>query len=294
MKFAILLLGLCTVVLIICIMKVAMAALDKALDENADIEDISGSSDTLKLPVVTDKSLDLQTLLGHKTDELKSLDDLSWSNSIANRKEKKMVEEMPATPPADDGEEQASKQVHAEGVHLSQIIYEGGRENSPSMMSSPRARQSGVHVSSREKVGANIWKLSPCSRRQKTDRKDGLGGSPLVFEIGCQKDGSKSIMPTKVAANNHSPTQVGPGHLGGRPSPHDRPIVSPAIATVELCSQYKASVGLASSASDISVAHKIRKSKSNSCKKGFFQKGSKGIYSHDLQSHLLLREILIN
>ncbi|GAB4829973.1 hypothetical protein Ancab_019617 [Ancistrocladus abbreviatus] len=61
MKFAYLLLGLCTVALIICIMKVATAALDKALDENADIEDISSSYDALKLPVMANKSLDLQS-----------------------------------------------------------------------------------------------------------------------------------------------------------------------------------------------------------------------------------------
>ncbi|GAB4829792.1 hypothetical protein Ancab_019447 [Ancistrocladus abbreviatus] len=59
---------LVSVVLIICIMKVATAALDKALDENADIEDISGSSDALKLPVIADKSLDLQTPLVIKID----------------------------------------------------------------------------------------------------------------------------------------------------------------------------------------------------------------------------------
>ncbi|GAB4829784.1 hypothetical protein Ancab_019439 [Ancistrocladus abbreviatus] len=59
---------LISVVLIICIMKVATAALDKALDENADIEDISGSSDALKLPVMADKSLDLQTPLVIKID----------------------------------------------------------------------------------------------------------------------------------------------------------------------------------------------------------------------------------
>ncbi|GAB4829831.1 hypothetical protein Ancab_019480 [Ancistrocladus abbreviatus] len=118
------------------------------------------------------------------------------------------------------------------------------------MMSSPWARHNGVHVSNREKVGTNIWKLSSCSEWRKTDRKDGSGGSPSVFEFGCQKDDSKS----------------------------NRLTVSPTLAATELCTQDRPTVGLASIAGDTLVAHKKRKSKSNSCKKGFIQKGSKGIF----------------
>ncbi|GAB4829855.1 hypothetical protein Ancab_019501 [Ancistrocladus abbreviatus] len=136
------------------------------------------------------------------------------------------------------------------------------------MMSSPWARHNGVHVSNREKVGTNIWKLSSCSEWRKTDRKDGSGGSPSVFEFGCQKDDSKSSLPAKV----------GPGHLRGWSSSQDRLTVSPTLAATELCTQDRPTVGLASIAGDTLVAHKKRKSKSNSCKKGFIQKGSKGIF----------------
>ncbi|GAB4834727.1 hypothetical protein Ancab_032990, partial [Ancistrocladus abbreviatus] len=196
---------------------------------------------------------------GHNAVEPKSLDGLNLSSSIAIRKEK--VDEMPATPPTGDEEGRASKLDNAKGEHHSKNIYEGGRESSPTIISSPRAKKNGVHVSSKEKVDATIWELSSCFGLQKTDSKVGSRGPPLVYEIGCQKDDSRSSLSAKVVANSHQPTQVGLRHHGGRSSSQERP-----------------SVGLALVAGDASTAHKNRKSKSNSCKKGFIKNGSRGIF----------------
>ncbi|GAB4825529.1 hypothetical protein Ancab_008403 [Ancistrocladus abbreviatus] len=67
------------------------------------------------------------------------------------RKEK--VEETLAKPPTDDDDERASKLDNPEREYFSKNIYEDGRESSPSMMSSSRARENAIHVSSIEKVG---------------------------------------------------------------------------------------------------------------------------------------------
>ncbi|GAB4846904.1 hypothetical protein Ancab_025913 [Ancistrocladus abbreviatus] len=185
---------------------------------------------------------------------------------------------MPAKSPASDEEERASKLDNAEGEHLSKNIYEDGRESSPTMMSSPRARKNGVNVSSRENVGATIWKLSSCSGQWKTGSKDGSRVPPSTYEIGCQKDYSRSNLSAKVAANSHQPTQVGLGHHGGRSFSQDRSTVDPVLAASEYCTQDRPSMGLASAVGDASAAHQKRKSKSNSCKKGFIKKGKKGIF----------------
>ncbi|GMH31001.1 hypothetical protein Nepgr_032844 [Nepenthes gracilis] len=57
-----------SVILIICITKVAKAALVKALAENGDIEDLLSPSETSKLPAVGDQILDLQKPLVIKID----------------------------------------------------------------------------------------------------------------------------------------------------------------------------------------------------------------------------------
>lgn len=57
--------GLCAVVLMICVTRVAKAALDKALAENEDIDGITSSPD---LPIVAEPSADLNQPLIIKID----------------------------------------------------------------------------------------------------------------------------------------------------------------------------------------------------------------------------------
>ena len=65
-----LLLHFCVIaaVLIMCIMKIAKASLDKALAENADIEGILGSEEASTLPVKGRPTLDIQQPLVIKID----------------------------------------------------------------------------------------------------------------------------------------------------------------------------------------------------------------------------------
>ena len=59
-------LGLCAVILMVCVTKVAKNALEKALAENEDLEDIT---DSPELPIVAESSVNLNEPLIIKVDE---------------------------------------------------------------------------------------------------------------------------------------------------------------------------------------------------------------------------------
>ncbi|GAB4825562.1 hypothetical protein Ancab_008436 [Ancistrocladus abbreviatus] len=82
---------------------------------------------------------------------------------------------MLAKPPTYNDDERASKLDNTKREYLSKNIYEDSRESSPSMMSSSRARENAIRMSSNEKVGATNWELSSYSGGRKIDNKDGFG-----------------------------------------------------------------------------------------------------------------------